>query len=207
VGVVIPQPSRFRTGRRLAVAGAVGAALAVGGVAVAQAATSAPAPSPSASASPSASPSTGSPGKSDPQRPERTPRLAGTVVSAADGTITITDVQGFRRTIRVDGDTDYSEGLTATPAAGTRIMAEGTIASDRTSLDATRVSALPDRAEGGPRQRPDGPPGRRGPHGDLPDRPGPDLPAPGTPDQGTPAPTSPAPTSPAPTSPAPTPTG
>lgn len=206
MGPVIPEPEnppRPRTGHRLAAAGAVGAVLAVGGVAVAQAAAPAPSsPSATPSATPSGSPSgSAAPGKDAPR--ERTPRLAGTVVSASGGTITITDFQGFQRTIRTSGDTEYSEGLTATPAAGTRIVAEGTIADDKTSLDATRVSALPDRPEGLP-GRPGGPgrgfPGH-GP-GDHPDRP--DSSA--TPSPGTPS-ASPSTPSPSPSTPSPSPTG
>jgi len=190
-GVTTPSqlPPRSRTGRRFAVAGAVGAALAVGGVAVAAQAATDPSgsASPSASAAPSASPS----GSAAPEKRERTPRLAGTVVSASGNTITITDFQGFRRTIHTRGDTEYADGLTATPAAGTRIMAEGTVDTDRTSLAATKISALPDRAEGGHGRGHRGGPGSRGDHPDRPDSsasPSPGTPAPGTPGPSTPSP-------------------
>ena len=63
-------------------------------------------------------------------------------------TITITDVQGFQRTIHTTSATTYEDGLTATPAAGTRIYAVGTVDTDKTSLKATRVGKLPDRPEG-----------------------------------------------------------
>jgi hypothetical protein len=186
-----------RTGRRLAVAGVAAAALAVGGVAVAQAATSNSAPS----ASPSASASPGAPDAPGKDRRERGPFLAGTVVSASGGTITITDFQGFQRTIHTSSATTYSDGLTATPAAGTKIVAEGTVASDKTSLAATRIVKLPDRAEGGHRFPgfpgrgfPGGGPGGRH-HGD---RDGSATPSPGG--SGTPSPgeTSPGETSPSP---------
>ena len=63
-------------------------------------------------------------------------------------TITITDFQGFQRTIHTTSATTYADGLTATPAAGTRIFAVGTVDSDKTSLKATRVGKLPDRGRG-----------------------------------------------------------
>jgi hypothetical protein len=164
-----PGPRRSRTGRRLAIAGVAAVALAVGGVAVAAAATSnAPSPSPSASGAPSAG-SSASPGAPGKDRRERGPALAGTVVSASGGTITITDFQGFQRTIHTSSATTYSDGLTATPAAGTKIVAEGTVDPDKTSLKATKVAKLPDFAGRG---FPGGGPGRHG-HGPGDDRDGP----------------------------------
>jgi hypothetical protein len=186
-----PAPTGPRTGRRLAIAGVAAVALAVGGVAVAQAATSnsaAPSGSPSASASP------GSSGAPDNDKRERGPFLAGTVVSASGSTITITDFQGFQRTIHTSSATTYSDGLTATPAAGTKIVAEGTVDPDKTSLAATRIAKLPDRAEGGRRGHggpgrgfPGGGPGGR--HGDDPDSSA--TPSPGG--SGTPSPSTPSP--------------
>ena len=73
---------------------------------------------------------------------------AGTVVSASGNTITITDFQGFQRTIHTTSATTYADGLTATPAAGTRIYAAGAVDTDKTSLKATRFGKLPDKAEG-----------------------------------------------------------
>ena len=178
-------PPPARTGRRFALAGAVAAALAVGGVAVAQAAES---PSGSPSASGSAAPS-GSPapsGSAEPGRRTRTPFLAGTVVSASGDTIVVTDRQGFQRTIRTSSSTEYADGLTATPAAGTAIVAEGTVAADKTSLAATRIAKLPDRAAGEGRGRPG-----HGPRGGGPGRPDPSDPA--TPSENPKAPGTPAP--------------
>ena len=180
-------PPRPRTGRRFAVAGAVGAALAVGGVAVAAQAATAP----SGSASPSASASAAPSGSAAPEKRERTPRLAGTVVSASGNTLTITDFQGFQRTIHTSGDTKYADGLTATPAAGTKIMAEGTVDADQTSLAATKISALPDRAEGRQGRGHHGGPGSRGDHPDRPD--GSASPSPGTPSTPSPSPSTPSP--------------
>jgi hypothetical protein len=170
-------------------AGIAAAALAVGGVAVAAAATS-------DSATPTARPSAAPPSPGSSAAPERGPRertpfLAGTVVSASGNTITITDFQGFQRTIHTSSSTTYEDGLTATPAAGTRIVAMGTVDSDKTSLKATRIAKLPDRPEG--RRFPGhGFPGDRTfPHDGTPP-PRPDGSAtPGTP---TPTPSTPAPT-------------
>jgi hypothetical protein len=174
------------------VAGITAAALAVGGVAVAAAATSdsatpsagpsAPAPSPGSSAAPGHGPR------------ERTPFLVGTVVSASGNAITITDFQGFQRTIHTSSSTTYEDGLTATPAADTRIYAKGTVDSDKTSLKATEVGKLPDRPAAGPGHRGPGFPGGRH-HDDGPGTaPGPGsgsaTPAPpGPPGSGTPTPT------------------
>ena len=164
----------------LGIAGLAAVVLAIGGVAVAAAATSDSSPSPSASASPS-------PGSTEAPNRELRPFLAGTVVSASGNTITITDFQGFQRTIHTTSATTYADGLTATPAAGTRIYAAGAVDTDKTSLKATRVGKLPDKAAG------HGFPGRGfpGPFGRHHDRDGdkggpPATPAPGNP---TPSPT------------------
>ena len=179
----------------LALAGIAATILAVGGVAVAAAATSDPTPSPGTSAVPSPG-SPGSPGS--PKGPDRArqPFLAGTVVSASGGTITITDFQGFQRTIHTTSATTYEDGLTATPAAGTRIYAVGTVDTDKTSLKATRVGTLPDRGEGrGFPGRGFPGPGHHHRHGDgdgdkggTPRTPGPGTPGPGTPGPSTPTP-------------------
>jgi Domain of unknown function (DUF5666) len=80
-------------------------------------------------------------GTDQPPAPKRTPHLMGTVKSVSGSTILITDQDGFTRTIKVSGSTKYEDSLTANPAAGTKIAAEGTVDSDGTSLDATTVSA------------------------------------------------------------------
>ncbi len=188
---------RAGAGRRLAVAGVGAAVLAVGGVAVAQAATS-NAPTPSAGPSTSASPG----GSGAPRPREHSPHLAGTVVSASGGTITITDREGFQRTIHTTSATTYSDGLTATPAAGTVIVAEGTVDSDKTSLKATTIAKRPDRPGSG-RGFPGGGPGRGFPGGRHHDGDpnGSATPSPGS--SGTPGPGTP---SPSPSTPSPSPT-
>jgi hypothetical protein len=192
-------PARSRLGRRLALAGGVGAVLAVGGVAVAQA-SSAPSPS----TSPSAPAPSGSGSAPAPAPREHRPHLAGTVVSASGDSIVITDREGFQRTIHTSSATKYEDGLTATPAAGTEIVAEGTVDSDKTSLAATRIAKRPTPPEGGPGRGhwPGGGPGHGWPgRGDHP------APPPGAP-SGAPTPPSGAPTPPsgAPTPPSGAPT-
>jgi hypothetical protein len=162
--------------------------LALGGVAIASAAN---APSPSPSPGSSSAPSPGPSGAPDHGPRQRGPFLAGTVDSASGGTITITDFQGFQRTIHTTSSTAYEDGLTATPAAGTKIVATGTVDSDKTSLKATRVGKLPDRPEG--RRFPGhGFPGDRKFPGD---RPGPAIPTPSGSATPTPPPSTPSPSS------------
>lgn len=78
--------------------------------------------------------------------------LVGWVTAVGDSTITITDHDGFTRTIRTSSSTTYvKDGATATRSAvtvGTMIRAVGEVASDGTTLDATRVATgLPDKAD------------------------------------------------------------
>ena len=119
----------------------------------------------------------GSAAPKEPGERQHQPHLAGTVVSASGGTITITDRDGFQRTIHTTAETEYADGLTATPAAGTRVFAVGTVDTDKVSLKATRVGKLPDRAAKG-----DGPGGRRHGGPGAPGRERPEPPSgPGTP--------------------------
>lgn len=156
----IPAPSRSR--RRVvlfAVGGATAAAVAVGGGAVALASGPGSGPSGSGSSGSGSAPaptSSGTVGSQRPQPRRHAPHLDGTVVSANGSSIVITDREGFQRTIDITSNTTYTDGLTATPAAGTRIHAEGTVASDKTSLDATRIGKAPvGPMEGGPRGKGD----------------------------------------------------
>jgi len=61
------------------------------------------------------------------------------VTSVHGNEILIKDFDGFTRTIKTSGKTTYRDGLTANPAVGTQIVAEGTVAADGTSLDATSI--------------------------------------------------------------------
>ena len=88
------------------------------------------------------------------------PVLFGTVTAVQGDTITISDLEGFSRTIVVDSSTTYTKsGATATLAdisVGTLISAEGTVDANLTSLDATSVSmGQPTSPTGG--QGPGGP--------------------------------------------------
>lgn len=71
------------------------------------------------------------------------PSVAGTVVSAS-GDIVVVDDGGFWRTVDVTSSTAYTDGgqsssLTAV-AAGESVVASGTVASDRTTLDASTLA-------------------------------------------------------------------
>jgi hypothetical protein len=92
-------------------------------------------------------------------QPTRTPHLVGTVKSASGSVILITDQDGFTRTINVSSSTTYKNSLTATPAAGTKIEAEGTVDADGTSLDATVVETPQQGGLGRPGGGPEGAPG------------------------------------------------
>ncbi len=157
---VLPSP---RPGRRLSrrttliAVGAAGMMVVGGGVALASTtsgtSTAAPGYGPGHQGErPSGAPS----GSDQGNPPARTPHLMGTVKSVSGSTILITDQDGFTRTIKVSSSTKYTDSLTANPAVGTKIAAEGTVDSDGTSLDATTV---------GPAKMPDGQGGPGGPGG------------------------------------------
>jgi hypothetical protein len=98
------------------------------------------------------------------------PVLFGTVTALSGDTITITDPEGFSRTIVVNSSTTYAKSnATATlseVSVGSVISAQGSVDSNLTSLDATSVviGAL-DGPGGGPGIGGTGfgPPGDRGP--------------------------------------------
>ena len=68
------------------------------------------------------------------------PNVSGTVLTVSGDTITITDHDGFVRTINVTDDTEYGDGLTADLEEGTEIRVTGTVNDDDTSLDATSIT-------------------------------------------------------------------
>lgn len=170
---LLPAPRRLRRSR-VAIGTGVGVALVAGGVAIGLAQTSASA-SPSALVAAASSSSSAAGGTPRPHptgtdgRPaigSRQPILVGSVKTAKTATITITDLQGFTRTIVTLSKTTYKDGLTATPAVGTKIVAQGSIDSNGTSLDAMTISALPKGFAGGPAGPGGGPGGfGRGPAG------------------------------------------
>ncbi|MBB5639841.1 DUF5666 domain-containing protein [Cryobacterium roopkundense] len=103
------------------------------------------------------------------ERPAHVPHIHGTVVSVSGDTVTVTDKDGFTRTIVTSGDTEYGDGLIADLATGTEIHASGTVNSNGTSLDATKISTAPAAPAAG-----EGPRGPQGDHGTPPT----DAPAP-----------------------------
>jgi len=92
--------------------------------------------------------------------------VEGTVVSVAGDTITVSDRQGFYRTIQVSDTTAYLKaGASASlndVTPGTAIAAEGTVGADHASLDAVTVAV-------GLTPMPGGAPGLPGPRGGAPD--------------------------------------
>ncbi len=89
------------------------------------------------------------------------PHLAGQVVSVSGNVITVSDREGFYRTIDVSSATTYAKsGASSTLSAvtvGSFIGAEGSIASDHTTLDASSVTiGLPTPPAGAPTGTPPG---------------------------------------------------
>lgn len=94
------------------------------------------------------------------------PHLAGTVTAVDGSTITISDQEGFWRTISTSGSTTYttngSAGSAADVVVGKVVMAEGSVASDHTTLNASSVTVgLPAQGQAG------GPDGRHGGPGPM----------------------------------------
>jgi len=89
------------------------------------------------------------------------PHLAGQVVSVSGNVITVSDQEGFYRTIDVSSTTTYvKSGASSTLSevtVGSFIGAEGSIASDHTTLDASSVTiGLPTPPTGAPTGTPPG---------------------------------------------------
>jgi hypothetical protein len=83
------------------------------------------------------------------------PVLVGTVTGVNGDTITITDPQGFTRTIVVDSSTSYSKSSGTASLSdvrvGSEISAEGAVDANGTSLAAASVHVgLPTGSGGGP---------------------------------------------------------
>ncbi|HUR14027.1 MAG TPA: DUF5666 domain-containing protein [Mycobacteriales bacterium] len=81
--------------------------------------------------------------------------LVGWVTAVSSSTLTITDLDGFTRTIRTSASTTYvKDGSTAARSAmtvGTLVRAAGEVGDDGTTLDATRVATGHPDKEDGPR--------------------------------------------------------
>ncbi|MGI8417593.1 MAG: hypothetical protein ACR2P2_15615, partial [Nakamurella sp.] len=153
-----------RRSRRVMAAGALAAALAVGGgvsiaaaaspahpaaaagSAQAVAATTGASSAPTTTSGSSAAPKAGS----RPTPPAHQPHLGGTVMAVGSGTITIKDRDGFRRQIKTSSKTGYSDGLKSPVAVGTQIEAEGTVDANGTALDATAIRKAPQPGDGAP---------------------------------------------------------
>lgn len=82
----------------------------------------------------------------------RRPQLGGTVTAVNDGSVTVRDRQGFTRTIATSSSTRYfTDGTAGTRSAvkvGAVVRAVGSVDSNGTSLDATRVDVLTKQAAG-----------------------------------------------------------
>jgi hypothetical protein len=92
------------------------------------------------------------------------PHLDGTVTSISGSTVLIKDREGFTRTIIESSTTTYQDGLKAGLAVGAKIHAEGTVASNGTSLNATVIGADKGPAGGPAGRGPRGPGGPGGKH-------------------------------------------
>lgn len=160
------QVQRPRRSRKLMAAGALAAALAVGGgVSIAAAAspvqpaggavstdatgtlTATTAGTTGGGSSSKVSPLTAG---SRPTPPAPRPHMGGTVTAVGSGTITIKDHDGFRRQIKTSSKTVYADGLKSPVAIGTHIEAEGTVDANGTSLDATTIHQASQPGDGGP---------------------------------------------------------
>jgi len=148
-------PSRAHgRGRRLTVAAVIAGGLVLGGTAIAYAGTTTAATSGDSSTTTSPS-QPSNPGSAATQRPIPRPHIDGTVVSVSGDTITVTDPEGFTRTIVTSSSTTYDNGLSAPLATGAEIHATGTVDANHTSLDATQIGTRP--------KPPAGPSGKDGP--------------------------------------------
>ncbi len=151
-----PQPVRPRRHLRLAAIGGIAAIAILGGGITAVASASAPTSSTSTVAPPTSgvtAPTSGSaaPGMGTrPARPTPKPHLDGAVTSVSGSTVLIKDRDGFTRTIVVSSKTTYADGLKAALTSGTEIYAEGTVAANGTSLNATSIGKRPTPPAGGP---------------------------------------------------------
>ncbi|GGL94333.1 hypothetical protein [Nakamurella endophytica] len=159
-GTALParrRPPRPAAVRRVVVGLAVAGGLALTGAGVAVAADTGGGSGTSAQPSPTAA-GAGAPAPGSPTTPPpHVPHLDGTVTAVSDGTVTITDHDGFRRTIRTDSGTTYGSGLSAPVPVGTAVHDTGTVDTDGTSLDATRIEVPPAPPAGPPAHGPGGP--------------------------------------------------
>ena len=174
---VQPGPGARRSRlRAAAVGGLAAAAILGGGIAAVAAPATGRAGSGTAASAPTApgttAPGTATSGTAAPAAPAprpHVPHLAGTVTAVNGSTglireLLVKDRDGFTRTIVVSAGTSYRDGLTAVPTVGAKIRAEGTVAANGTSLDATVVALDKAPLGKGPHGGPGG--GRPGPRGE-----------------------------------------
>ncbi|WP_104081945.1 hypothetical protein [Cryobacterium sp. Y11] len=62
------------------------------------------------------------------------------MLSVSGNTITVTDDDGFTRSISVSTETEYGDDVSADLAEGTEIRATGTVNDDNTTLNATSIT-------------------------------------------------------------------
>lgn len=151
--------NRLRRPVRRALLAVAAGGLLLGGATAAFAADTGPTSGTTVAAPPSevtpAAPAAPAPGADRPAPRPHQPHLDGTVTAASAKAVTITDHDGFTRTIQVTTATSYGPGLTAPVAIGTRVHAVGTVDADHTSLDATTITAPPAKSgpqAGGPKK-------------------------------------------------------
>ncbi len=136
-------PSRAHgRGRRLTVTAVIAGGLVLGGSAIAYAGTTTAATSGDSSTTTSPS-QPSSPRSAATQRPVPRPHIDGTVASVSGDAITVTDPEGFTRSIVTSSSTTYDNGLSAPLATGAEIHATGTVDANHTSLDATQIGTRP----------------------------------------------------------------
>jgi hypothetical protein len=145
--------------RRLTVTAVIAGGLVLGGTAIAYAGTTT-APTSGDSSSTTSPSQPANPSSAATQRPTPRPHIDGTVASVSGATITVTDPEGFTRTIVTSSSTTYDNGLSAPLATGAEIHATGTVDANHTSLDATQIGTRP--------TPPAGPNGKDGPRPPMP---------------------------------------
>lgn len=147
--------NRLRQPVRRAVLAVAASGLLLGGATAAFAGDTGPTSNTIAASPSNATPASPTAGADRPAPRPRQPHLDGTVTATSAEAVTITDHDGFTRTIQVTPATSYEPGLTAPLAIGTHVHAVGTVDADRTSLDATTITTTPAKPgpqAGGPKK-------------------------------------------------------
>lgn len=154
-----PPTRHSSTAKRLTIAGLATVGLATVGLATGAVITAAAANASGSGSSSSSSPSSSSANRTPtPPKPGANggpgakghgpgkpgPHIDGTVRTIAGDTITVTDLDGFTRTIEVSSDTTYTQNRSSTGESavtkGRFLHAAGSVDSNGTTLDATSIS-------------------------------------------------------------------